>query len=143
MKTYQELTQKRTREKNTELSKYVWELKDKIINYFTNWDIAVKAQKYVCGSRKCDLCICEKLLIARADPNVLFIKRNELVSKCCHRNKFTLKCFKDRQDNPYYLVYVIMFALFFLSRYKYCRTPSDHWRHETQCHGYLLLLIVN
>ena len=53
----------------------------------------MKSQKYVCGSRKCDLCICEKLLIARADLNVLL-------------------------------------------------KPSDNWRHETQCHGYLLLLIT-
>ena len=64
--------------------------------YFINWDIAMKAQKYVCGSRKCDLCICEKLLIARADPNVLLNKRDELVSKYRHRNKFTFKYFKDR-----------------------------------------------
>ena len=42
----------------------------KNINYFINWGIAVKAQKYVCGSPKCDLCICEKLLIARADLRV-------------------------------------------------------------------------
>ena len=52
----------------------------------------MKSQKYVCGSRKCDLCICEKLLIARANPNVLLNKRDERR----HRNKFTLKCFKDR-----------------------------------------------
>ena len=75
---------------------YVWELKEKNINYFINWDIAMKSQKYVCGSRKCDLCICERLLNARADPNVLLNKPDELVSKCRHRNKFTLKCFKDR-----------------------------------------------
>ena len=56
----------------------------------------MKVQNYVCGSRKCDLCICEKLLIARVEPNVLHNKRDEPVSKCCHRNKFTLKCFKDR-----------------------------------------------
>ena len=56
----------------------------------------MKSQKYVCGSRKCDLCICEKLLIATADPNVLFNKRDELDSKCWNRNKFTLKCVKDR-----------------------------------------------
>ena len=61
-----------------------------------NWDIAMKSDKYVCGSQKCDLCICEKLLIARAGPNVLLNKHDELVSKCRHRNKFTLKCFKDR-----------------------------------------------
>ena len=56
----------------------------------------MKAQKIVCGSRKCDLCIYEKLLIARADSNVLLNKCDELVSKFWHRSKFTLKCFKDR-----------------------------------------------
>ena len=60
----------KSRQKNTELSKYIWELKKKDINYFINWNIAMKSQKCVCGSRKCDLCICEKLLISRADPNV-------------------------------------------------------------------------
>ena len=68
----------------------------KEIYYFINWDIAMKSQKYVCGSRKCDLCICEKFLIARALPNVLLNKRDVLVSKCWNRNKFTFKCFKDR-----------------------------------------------
>ena len=86
----------KSREKNTELSKYLWELKEKDINYFINWNIAMKSQKYVCGSRKCDLCICEKLLISREDPNVLLNKCDELVSKCRHRNKFALKCFKDK-----------------------------------------------
>ena len=86
----------KSREKKTELSKYVWELKEKDINYFINWDIAMKSHKYACGSRKCDLCVYEKLLIARADPNVLLSKRDEPVSKCWHRNKFILKYFKDR-----------------------------------------------
>ena len=85
-----------SREKNTEFSKYVWELKDKVVNFSINWDIAMKSHKYVCGSRKCELCICEKLLIARGDPYVSLKKRDELVSKCCHRNKFTLKYFKDK-----------------------------------------------
>ena len=56
----------------------------------------MKSQKYVCGLRNRDLFIYEKLLIARADPNVLLNKRDELVSKCRHRNKFTLRCFRDR-----------------------------------------------
>ena len=42
----------KSREKNIELSKYVWELKNRDINYFINWDIAMKSQKYVCRSRK-------------------------------------------------------------------------------------------
>ena len=86
----------KSREMNTELSKYVWELKEKDINYFVSWDITMKSHKYVCGSRKCDSCISEKLLIARADPNVLLNKRDKLISKSRQRNKFTLKCFKDR-----------------------------------------------
>ena len=38
-------------------------------------------------------------------------------------------------------MYIIILILLF--RYKYCRKPSDDWRHETQCHGYLLLLITS
>ena len=68
--------------------------RERDISYFINWDIALKLQKYVCGSRKCDSCICEKLFISRVDPSVLLNKRDELVSKCWHRNKFILKCFK-------------------------------------------------
>ena len=67
----------------------------------------MKSQKCVCESRKCDLCICEKLLISRAGPNVLLNKRDEFVFK------FPLKCFKG---NPYYSVYVTIRG--FLSRYK-------------------------
>ena len=81
----------KSREKSTELTKYVWGLKVIDIKYFIKWDIATKSQKYDCESRKCDLCICEKLLIARADPNVLLNKRDETVSKYRHRNKYTLK----------------------------------------------------
>ena len=86
----------KSRKKKTELSKYIWGLKEKGINYLINWNIAMKLQKYVCGSRKCDFCIFEKLLISRADPNVFLNKRDEVVLKCRHRNKFTLNCFKDR-----------------------------------------------
>ena len=56
----------------------------------------MKSRRYGCGSRKWDLCICDKLLIGIADPDVLLNKRDELVSKCRHRNKFTLKGFKNR-----------------------------------------------
>ena len=69
----------KSHEKNTELSKYVCELKEGDINYYINWNIAIKSQRYVCGSQKCDLCICGKLLIARVDPNVLLNKRDKII----------------------------------------------------------------
>ena len=37
-------------------------------------------------TRKCDLCLTEKMIIARSDPKKLLNKRTELVSKCRHRN---------------------------------------------------------
>ena len=39
----------------------------------------MKSQNYVCGSRKCDLCTCVKVLIARADLNVFLNKPDDLV----------------------------------------------------------------
>ena len=71
-------------------------MKEKHKNYTIDWLIAMKAHPSICGTRKCDLCLCEKLMIARANSASLLNKRDELVSKCCHMNKFTLKCFKNR-----------------------------------------------
>ena len=65
-------------------------------NYTIDWLIAMKAHPYICGKRKCNICLCEKLLIAGAKSASLLKKRDELVSKCRHMNKFTLKCFKNR-----------------------------------------------
>ena len=65
-------------------------------NYTIDWLIAMKAHPYICGTRKCDLCLCEKLMIARANSASLLNKRGELVSKCRHMNKSTLRYFKIR-----------------------------------------------
>ena len=76
---------------DSELSKYLWDLSDKRLPHSVKWSIAAKASPYKCGSRRCDLCITEKSIIVRADPETLLNKRSELVSKCRHRNKFVLK----------------------------------------------------
>ena len=56
----------KSHQKRTELSNYIWELKENDENYTTDWLIAMKSHPYICDTRKCDLCLCEKLLIARA-----------------------------------------------------------------------------
>ena len=84
------------RQKSTELSNYIWELKENGVNYTIDWLIAMKVHPYICGARKWNLCLREKLVIARANSASLLNKRDELVSKCRHMNKFTLKCFKNR-----------------------------------------------
>ena len=87
----------KTRQTSTEISNYTWELKENHKNYTIDWLIAIKAHPYICGTRKCDLWLCEKFMIARGNSAILLTKRDEIVSKCkCQMNKFTLKCFKNR-----------------------------------------------
>ena len=79
---------------NTELSKLIWELKDSREEYNISWEIAASASALRSGKGRCDLCCTEKLLIIMAAPGSIINKRDEMVSKCRHRNKFTLKGFR-------------------------------------------------
>ena len=81
----------KAKEKSTEL---IWELKDNNIEYNLKWRIASKAHPHVCESRKCNLCLTEKLTIIKADHETLLNTRDELVSKCRYMNKFTLRRLK-------------------------------------------------
>ena len=40
----------------TELSKYVWELKNRNIDYIINWKLLKRAKPYSCASNRCNLC---------------------------------------------------------------------------------------
>ena len=74
----------------TELSKHVWNLKDHGLDNNLSWEIHKKTSSYQCGSKRCDLCLSEKVSIICADPDTSLNKRTELTSKCRHRNKFLL-----------------------------------------------------
>ena len=74
--------------KATELSKYVWDLKSEDLEYDIKWKMAQKAAPYRCGSRRCDICLSEKAVIATGDPLSMLNKRAEIVSTCRHRAKF-------------------------------------------------------
>ena len=78
-------------EKSTELSKRVWEHKNKGHDYQIQWSVIKEAAPYRCGARICSLCLAEKLQIIKAKPEGLLNKRSELISKCRHKNKFLLK----------------------------------------------------
>ena len=75
---------------DSELSKAVWKLKDDNIDFIIKWSIAKRASPYRCGSKRCDLCLSEKVCIIRSDSKELLNKRNELISKCRHRNKYVI-----------------------------------------------------
>ena len=74
----------------TELSKYIWQLKRAGTAYEIKWTIIRRAPPYSINSKRCDLCLTEKMLLATANRSSLLNKRSELVSKCRHQNKFYL-----------------------------------------------------
>ena len=82
----------------TELSSYIWKLKDgghSPDNIKVSWSIVQHSSDYQCGSRRCDLCLSEKVAIAIADKSSLLNSRTEVVSKCRHRRKFQCDRIKD------------------------------------------------
>ena len=82
----------RENEKDTELSKHIWELKDKHTEYQIRWSIARKSSGYNAVSKSCNLCLLEKLpLYNFSDKSRLINKRLDLVCKCRHENKYMLK----------------------------------------------------
>ena len=75
----------------TELSSHIWKLKDKGFSdsdIDISWSIEQRSSEYQCGSRRCDLCLSEKVAIAMADKSSSLNSRKEVVAKCRHRTKF-------------------------------------------------------
>ena len=74
----------------TELSKYIWSLKNKQEEYNISWNILRQSNKFRRQTGICNLCLEEKMAILenkRLDPNKSFNKRSELISKCRHNNR--------------------------------------------------------
>ena len=75
---------------HTELAKHIWKLKDNNENYKISWSIISSASANNNISKWCNLCPTEKLYIIKADKASNLNKRTELISKCCHENKYSL-----------------------------------------------------
>ena len=76
---------------STELSKYIWELKDANISPEVEWSIVTKVLSKT-QLNFCKLCLSEKFYIIKSlnDPNLLN-KKSELVNTCPHQSKLLLK----------------------------------------------------
>ena len=80
----------------TELSKFVWDMKEKGQKCDIKFSIVRKSTPYRAGSPQCNLCLWEKLFIMKGDDTLVNV-RQELVSKFRHVNKFLLKNFKTKK----------------------------------------------
>ena len=74
----------------TEISKYVWSLKDRKINYEIKWRKVRQARSYSNTNKKCNLCLWEKFFIICKPEMSTLNHRNELTSTCRHSKKFLL-----------------------------------------------------
>ena len=73
----------KTYSKSTELSKYIWDLKETGINTVLKWSNTQIVQKTYCNSKinYCKLCVLEKLCIINfTDDNRILNKRNKFIS---------------------------------------------------------------
>lgn len=75
---------------STELSKYIWQLKDSKIDFSIKWSIIQRCKPYSNISKKCNLCLCEKFIIICHPEECTLNRRSELVSTCRHRKKYLL-----------------------------------------------------
>ena len=75
----------------TKLSKHVWNLKDKNIQYNIKWRKIKQAPSYSNVTKKCNFCLWEKYFILCKPEMSSLNNRNELVSCCRHSRKFLLR----------------------------------------------------
>ena len=76
---------------STELSKHIWTLKENNIDHFILWHILSSRSPYNNASKRCNLCLKEKLLIIHQLQLSSLNKCNEHVSSCHHRHKALLR----------------------------------------------------
>ena len=91
----------------TALSNYIHKLKNQKKDYEIKCSVKSRAAAYKNGSKRCILCIKEKVAIALHDPKTLLNAKSELLHKCIHAAKHELKNVnkakrtrKDQQQPP-------------------------------------------
>ena len=72
---------------STKLSKHIWTLKENNIDHFILWHILSSRSPYNSASKRCNLCLKEKLFIIHQPELSSLNKPNKHVSSCHHRNK--------------------------------------------------------
>ena len=80
----------REKSNHTELSKYIWKLKDNSVPFNLIWSIKKHARPYNPRSKRCNLCLWEKYYIITSDKRTTLNSRSEIISTCRHKRKYLL-----------------------------------------------------
>ena len=74
----------------TELSKYIWNLKESNVQHSIKWKIIKQCKPYSNKTKRCNLCLYEKFIIICHLQLSSLNTRNEIISTCRHRKKYLL-----------------------------------------------------
>ena len=80
----------RTLRNTTELSKYIWSLKEAEVRYSIKWRILKRCRSYSSTTKRCNLSLHEKFVIISHPELSTLNRRNELASNCHHRKNSLL-----------------------------------------------------
>ena len=99
---HMESFRKRNKRNSTELSRYVWSLKDLNIPYKIKWGIVwrTKTKSKPTAKGLCVLCNMERITIANANRTTSLNKRSELVGKCRHYQTLYFNAPDYNEDPP-------------------------------------------
>ena len=75
----------------------MWKLKDQGIPFKVEWSIKSRGHPFKSGSKACDLCLSEKLVILTENQGSMLNKRDELLETCRHRRKHLLASVKEKE----------------------------------------------
>ena len=84
---------------DTELSKYIWKLKDNKQDFDITWSVLKQSISYTGGSKSCNLCLEEKLCILKdKSKQNLLNKKPEILSTCNHRKKHLINNLRNGRN---------------------------------------------
>ena len=81
---------------DTELSNEYWNIISANKTSNVSWEILGTHKSYNQSSKRCLLCLNEKLAIALHKDDNMLNKRSEIISKCKHRNKYMLASYDSK-----------------------------------------------
>ena len=82
------------------LSVEYWNLKAGNCNPKVTWAVKNQFSANKRQSKKCSLCSNEKFEILEDKENNILNKKSEVISKCCHQNKYMLRTLASKIQNP-------------------------------------------
>ena len=119
----------------TELSKHVWHLKQNKTDFTIKWSIIKKSISYMGGSKRCNLCLEEKISILKEKNNCLLNKRSEIVSACQHKSRFQVNNLNKEMNACYSITHAPTFRLEHKRSsqiFEICLPPEDFlWMKQT------------